>query len=621
MPRPNPHPASAPPTRPAAGDRSSASGWLILFLLASLVVYWPALRGDFLWDDLGHVTSPALQSLSGLGRIWSEPGTTQQYYPMLHSAFWLEHVLWGDATAGYHLVNVLQHALAAFLFGLLLRRLALPGAWTAALLFLLHPVCVESVAWISEQKNTLSLVLYLGAALAWLRFDTARGKGAYALATGLFVAALLTKTVTATLPAALLVLIWFRRGTLRWREDVVPLLPWFALGVGGGLFTAHFERVGIGAEGADFGLGALDRLVLAGRVFWFYLAKLAWPADLVFVYPRWNVDAGVWWQWLFPAAGLGLLAGFAWWSRRSRAPLAAALLFGGSLFPALGFVNVYPFVFSFVADHFQYLASLAVFALAGAGLALLPRPAGIAAAIFLAALLGILAWQQAAVYRDNVTLYGHTLRSNPDAWLAHHNLGTILSDQGRPAEALPHVERTLALRPDYPEALNNLGNCLTALGKASEALAPLERAIQLQPKYAAAYNNLGIALMGLGRAEEGRARFETAVTLDPQYVAARRNLGLALARAGRVSEALPQFEAAVKLSPDDVDARLQLGTALFTLSRPDEAVPQYEAALALQPDSAAAHYNLGLALHKLGRITEAKAHLDEAAALDPRFAR
>jgi hypothetical protein len=323
-----------------------------LFFIAALAAYFPALRGDFLWDDAGHVTNPALQSWSGLLRIWFEPGVTQQYYPLLHSAFWLEHKLWGDAVLGYHLINVLQHALAATLFGALLRRLAVPGAWFAAGLFLLHPVCVESVAWICEQKNTLSLVLYLGAALAYLRFDTVRFPRRYVLATLLFVGALLTKTVTASLPAALLVVFWWQRGRLDWRRDVVPLLPWFVLGAGGGLFTAHFEKVLIGAQGAEFNLGALDRVVLAGRVFWFYLGKLAWPAELIFVYPRWNVDASVWWQWVFTLAGLALLGVLIWWQRRARGPLAAALLFGGSLFPVLGFVNVYPFIFSYVADHF-----------------------------------------------------------------------------------------------------------------------------------------------------------------------------------------------------------------------------------------------------------------------------
>ncbi len=605
---------------PETGRWPLAAVFALLFG-AALAAYFPALAGDFLWDDAGHVTNPALQSWSGLMRIWFEPGVTQQYYPLLHSAFWLEHWFWGDATLGYHLINVLWHAASGCLLVAILRRLALPGALLAGLLFVLHPVCVESVAWIAEQKNTLSLLFYLGAALAYLRFDAGRSPHRYVLASLLFAGALLTKTVTASLPAALLVVFWWQRGRLDWRRDVVPLLPWFALGAGGGLFTARFERVLIGAQGADFSLGALDRLVLAGRVFWFYLGKLAWPADLMFVYPRWHVDAAVWWQWLFPAAGLGLLAGLVWWSRRARGPLAAALLFGGSLFPVLGFFNVYPFVFSYVADHFQYLASLAVFALAGAGLSLLPRSAGRMAAVLLAGLFGVLTWRQASVYRDNVTLYEATLRKNPDAWLAQHNLAVILLDSGRPDAALPHIERTLALRPDYPEALSNLGNCLRLLGRPGEALVPLERAIQLQPRYAEAHNNLGVALMALGRAEEGRARFETAVRLQPDYATAHRNLGQALASAGRMPEATQHFTRAVQLNPDDGAAQLQLGTALAVQARYAEALSHFEAALELDPESADAHLRLAMTLRALGRTAEATGHYQEAIRLNPALAR
>jgi tetratricopeptide (TPR) repeat protein len=614
--------ARAPQPAPAPSDGAwPAAACFGLMLMAAFLVYFPALIGDFLWDDLGHVTNPALQSWSGLLRIWFEPGATQQYYPLLHSAFWLEHRLWGDAVLGYHLINVLQHAFAATLFGVLLRRLAVPGAWLAAWLFLLHPVCVESVAWIAEQKNTLSLVLYLAAALAYVRFDTARSPRRYALATLLFAGALLTKTVTASLPAALLVVFWWRRGRLEWRRDVVPLLPWFVLGTAGGLFTAHFERVLIGAQGADFTLGLADRLVLAGRVFWFYLGKLLWPFELIFVYPRWSVDASVWWQWLFPAAGLGLLAGLAWWSRRARGPLAAALLFGGSLFPVLGFVNVYPFVFSYVADHFQYLASLAVFALAGAGLSRLPRRARTIATGLLAALFGLLTWNQAAVYKNDVTLYEATLRRNPDAWLAHHNLAMILSDRGQPAAALPHIERTLALRPDYPEALNNLGNTLTQLGRPADAIRPLERAIQLRPRYAEAHNNLGAALMALSRADEGRTRFEQAVQLQPDYAMAHRNLGQALASAGRMSEAATHFTRAVQLNPADGAAQLQLGTALAMQGRYAEALPPFETAVALDPESADAHLRLAMTLRSLGRTAESNGHYREAIRLNPALGR
>jgi hypothetical protein len=353
----------------AQTPRAQAARWpCVLIVLATLAAYIPALSAGFIWDDYGHVTRADLRSLAGLFRIWFEPGATQQYYPLLHSAFWIEHLFWGDAPFSYHLLNILLHATGACLFFTLLRRLIVPGAWLAALFFALHPVCVESVAWISEQKNTLSTVLYLCAALAYLRFTDDRRPARYALATALFLAALLAKSVTATLPAALLVLAWWRHGRISWRDEVRPLLPWFALSAIAAAVTAHFERTQIGAQGSDFALTFAQRLLLAGRAPWFYAGKLLWPADLSFIYPHWTLDPATLWPWLFPLATLALVTAL-WVSRaRSRAPLAAVLLFIGALFPALGFVNVYPFVFSFVADHFQYLASLPLFALVAAGL-------------------------------------------------------------------------------------------------------------------------------------------------------------------------------------------------------------------------------------------------------------
>ena len=340
--------------RQSASPATRASnGWTAALILGlTFACYWPALNGGLVWDDSAHVTRAELQSGAGLWRIWSDPHATQQYYPLLHSAFWIEHRLWGDATLGYHLANVLQHATAACLLVLILRRLNVPGARVAGLLFAVHPVCVESVAWISEQKNTLSLVFYLTAALAYLRFDRDRrhpsAHRAYLLASLLFILALLTKTVTATLPAALLVVFWWRRGRISWRRDVVPLVPWFVLAIASGLFTAWVERRLIGAEGAAFDLTLAQRCLLAGRAIWFYLGKLLWPVHLVFVYPRWDVKtaAAGWTGYL----ALSVLVTAALWilRRRMRGPLAAWLFFVGSLFPALGFLNVYPFLFSCV---------------------------------------------------------------------------------------------------------------------------------------------------------------------------------------------------------------------------------------------------------------------------------
>lgn len=620
-------PASPPPAgnSPRGADQSP-HGWIFAALLAAvLAVYWPSLGGEFLWDDAGHITAPELQSWSGLARIWFEPGATQQYYPLLHSAFWLEHHLWGEAALGYRLMNVLWHATSAWLLIALLRRLAVPGALFAGFLFALHPVAVESVAWITEQKNTLSTVFYLLAALAWLRFEDDRTPRRYAHASLWFLAALLTKSVTATLPAALLVLSWWRHGRLSWREDVRPLLPWLAAGVGAGLVTVWFEKTGIGAQGGEFALGPVERGLLAGRLVWFYAGTLAWPADLAFFYPRWTIEAGAAWAYLFPAAALALVGILAWWSRRQRGPLAAALLFGGTLFPALGFVNVYPFVFSYAADHFQYLASLGAFAAAAAGGAILARNVSSrltglrppAAAVVVLGVLALLTWRHAETFIDNITLYRATLERNPGSWVAHHNLATELTARGEHGAALSHARRAHEAKPDSPEVLNTLANALVHAGQAEAALPLVVRARELQPKYALAENTHGLALVALGRRDEAVPHFERAITLQPNLAEAHFNLGLARAELGKFAEATTAFARTVQLLPDHAGAELNWGLALAVLGRWPEARPHFERAVAIEPDSGALHQAFGRALLAGSQPDEAIAHLREALRLEP----
>jgi Flp pilus assembly protein TadD len=515
-------------------------------------IYSPALRAGFIWDDAAHVTRQALRSFGGLWRIWFEPGATQQYYPLLHSFFWLEHRLWGDAALGYHLVNIALHTLAAGLLALLLRRLGIPGALLAAFVFALHPLQVESVAWISEQKNTLSTIFYLGAALTYLRFDVRRDWSAYVCALGLFVLALFTKTVTATLPAALLVVLWWQRGRLSWRRDVLPVIPWFALAASAGIFTAWVERKLIGAEGVAFDFTLLQRCLLAGRVVWFYFGKLLWPANLTFNYPRWSIDPGSLLQWLPLLATLAVLV-ISWRLRtRSRSPLAVALLFGGALFPVLGFFNVYPFQYSFVADHFVYVASIPVAIAVGATLtSIRGRLGGTPLPLVFLGSLGLLSWQQAHSYRDDETLFRTTIAGNPQSWFAHNNLGELLMKS--PAtlpEAITHLERAVALHPDYPEALNNLGLALTRAKQASNALPHLEKSLRLKPGLYQTHNNLGIALASLGRGEEAARAFQQAAALNPTHPNLHENWAKALLLLGRRAEADEHFALAARLRAD-----------------------------------------------------------------------
>ncbi|MGA2018120.1 MAG: tetratricopeptide repeat protein [Opitutaceae bacterium] len=578
-----------------------------LVVCATVAAYLPALSGGFIWNDVDYVTAPALRSLRGLARIWTEPGATQQYYPLLHSAFWVQHRLWGDHALGYHVATLLLHACSAVLFALVLRRLftdeaagpggpskgAFPGAgWLAALVFALHPVHVESVAWISEQKNTLSLALYLGAALAYLRFDAARSPGAYGAALALFVFSLLCKTVTATLPAALLVVFWWKRGRLGWRRDVVPLLPWIALGAATGLFSSWVERAYVGAQGEDFTVPAVERALVAGRALWFYAGSLAWPFGLNFIYPRWTVDAAAWSQWLFPVAAVGAAAALWAMRRRSRGPLAAFLFFAGSLFPALGFVNLYGERYSWVWDHWQYLPDLGPIALGAAALAAGLRMAGprlrwlgLSMAAALALALGALTWSHCAMFHDNETLYLATLARNPGSWMAHNNLGLAWSKvPGRLGDAAAQYEAALRLKPDIPETHTNLGLVWSQMpGRLGDAVAQYEEALRLKPDYSAAHFYLANALAQEGRVPEAIQHYEEALRIDPGMAEASNNLGMILCRTGRAREGMERIEAAIRMMPDFAQAHFARGAALLQAGRRDEAIAEYERVLQLRP--------------------------------------
>ncbi|HVM61480.1 MAG TPA: tetratricopeptide repeat protein [Verrucomicrobiae bacterium] len=568
----------------------------LLLFGATVLAYQPCLHGGFVTDDTEHVTAPALRSLAGLWRIWSKIGATHQYYPILHTAFWLEYRLWGEAVLGYHLTNVLLHAGSACLLVAIVRRLALPGAWLAGFIYALHPVCVESVAWISEQKNTLSVFFGLASVLVYLRFDEKRNRGDYAGALGLFVLAMLSKSLVITLPAVLLVIIWWKRGRIEWNHDVRPLLPWFVMGVTAVLPVAWLERRSCAAHPGDFSLSWLERGLVAGRAFWFYLGKLMWPVNLTFIYPRWTVDPGAAWQYAFPLAVLVALAALAWAARRSPGPLAAVLIFAGTLFPVAGFFNVVWFVFSPVGDHQQYLACLGIivlFAASAASLAeKLPGAARRAAPVFavsLLAILGALTWRHSRIFRDAETLYRDALAHNPTSWIAHYNLGDALNGvPGRQQEVIDEWETTLRYRPDFAEGHGNLGCILANIpGRTPDAIEQFETALRYKPDYAEAHSNLAVVLGGIpGRTAEAIEHFEAALRYDPDCAETQNNFGdLLIDVPGRLPEAITHIETALRIRPDYAEAHWNLGVALSRVpERLPEAIEHVETALRLKPD-------------------------------------
>jgi tetratricopeptide (TPR) repeat protein len=555
--------------------------WLSALVLVTVtfLVYLPAWRGTPIWDDDSHLTKPELRSLEGLARIWTQPGATQQYYPLVHTLFWVEHRIWGDWPGGYHLLNILLHCASALLVVRILQRLQIPGAWLAAAIFALHPIQAESVAWISELKNMLSGVFYFGSMLTYLKFDRTRNLALYAAALVLFILGLMSKSVIATLPAAMLAIFWWKRGKLSWREDALPLIPFFLLGMTAGLFTSRLEGSLIGARGADFNFSIIERVLIAGRAISFYLGKIFWPLDLLFIYPRWQVDGTVWWQYLFPAAVLLLLAGLAWLSRHWRAPLAGMLFFIGTLFPALGFLNVYPFRFSFVADHFQYLASLGIIVLVAAGIALLlevwrlsRRPTGYVILCAFLASLTVLTWRQSAMYSDSETLWRTTIAKNPKSWMTQNNLGAVLLQKGELDEAIVHFRNTLEINSNDVGAQVNLGNALLQKGQLDEAIAHYDTALEmkhdygelLSTDYSQVHCSLAYALLLKGQVDEATAHYQKALEIKPNDADSQNSLGIIFYQKGQLDQAIAHYQKALEIDPQNVHAGVNLAWALAT---------------------------------------------------------
>ncbi len=628
-----------------------------LILLVTFVAYTPALRDGFVWDDGPNiVANPALRTLKGLKEIWIDPHASYQYYPLTYTVFWTEYHLWGLRPVGYHVVNILLHALSAILLGLLLSRLSVPGAWLAGLIFAVHPLQVESVAWVTELKNVLSCLFFLGALLAYLDFlERRRWRwGFYSLALLLFLLALLGKTSTVSLPIVILVVLWWKRGRVK-AEEVWAVAPFFLAAVPLGLLTTWVEKHYVGAQGTEWQMTLVERCLVAGRVVWFYAGKLVWPNPLMFVYPRWQINAAVWWQYLFPAASAGVLLVF-WLLRRrwGKGPFVALLFYVGMVAPVPAFFNLYFMHFSYVSDHFPYLGSMGLIALGAAGVTVgvRNRVARMAVAVPALVVFGTLSWQHCRVFRNEETLWRDTIARNPQCWMAHYNLGNglhlagqlqdaiaqyqaalqlkpdyaeaynnlglVLIEQGRVQEGVKHLEDALRIWPDCPQAHFNLGNAILLLaGKPEDAIAQYKEALRLSPDDAETHNNLGNALQRAGKPEDAIAQYEEALRLQPDYPKAHNNLGNVFLQTGQIQEAIHHYEQAIRIQPDYFEAYGNLGNALLQAGKPEDAIAQYEKSLQISPDYAKAHYNLGNALVEAGRLNEAIGHYEQVLRIAP----
>ena len=631
----------------------------LLLLAFVFIAFTQVFRAGFIWDDESHLTqNPCVIGPLGLKEIW----TTAQavYYPLVLTTLWALHKFAGLNPLPYHALNVLLHAASAILLWRVLRLLEVRGAWLGAALWALHPVMVQSVAWVTELKNTQSCVFYLLSVLFFLKWDdqgagsrlaewgtTDRRSLVFALSLLFFLLATLSKTSVVMLPFVLGLCIWWKRGRIRW-PDIVPLAPFGLISLLASAWTIWEQRFHAGAVGPDWTQTFPERLIIAGKAIWFYLGKLVWPHPLIFIYPRWDVHSSKVVSY-FPlvAAIAGLVALWFIHAKWSRALFFAAAYYVVSLFPVLGFFSVYFFRYSFVSDHFQYLASMGPLALTGAAIATLlcrfgetpdhfvsepdpgPRSSGTTASSrlrlvligglcgILLVLLGFLTWRQTAEYHNLFALYTATLKKNPGCWMAHYNLGIALSKQGEADQAIDHYRQAVALRPDYAEAHYNLGRLLVEHGQLADAIAHYERAAAIDPADAEAQNNLGVTLFGIGRIDDAIAHYQKALDIRPQYAEASCNLANALIAKDDLDGAIGRYKACLAAIPDQEEAQYNLASALLRQGRMDEAIVEYQKVLQLHPESADGHANLGIAWLAKGRAGDAIAEYTKALQISP----
>lgn len=664
-----------------------ANYWLIVagIYLLSLVAFFPAMNGRFIWDDDYYVSNNAAlkRGLDGLQWLWvgiypnpySYP-VGIQYYPMTHITFWLQtrgHN-WREELnpIPFHVINALLHATAAWALWTILRKLKVPGAMLAAGLFLVHPVQVESVAWITERKNVLSGMFLFLSMLVYLKFaklvdedvpvapkptNPRANKGVdfslptepwkiYCLSLLLFILGILSKSVIGVMPVAIVLIVWWKRGTVRLKEDVVPLIPFFVLALAMGIWTGWFERNVIGAVGPEWDFSFADRLVIAGRAVWFYLSKLFVPVNQAFIYERWTIEA---WQAVYGVLAVVVLAALVLARRRiGRGPLVLALLFVLGLFPALGFVNFLPQRYSFVADHFQYHACAAVFI----GVAWLVsrwlKSAENAGLIILVPLM-LLSMKQSTIYKDRVTLWTDTKEKTPSSWMAWNNLGTALFAEGKPDLADDAFEEALARKPDNAESIEGIANVAEAKGDLKAAFDLYEQAAAVYAQRrgftgrrlangSGPHYNMGRLLQIAGQRDAAIAQYEMAISLNDRHLFAILNLAELMRQKGDYERAISLGDQALALDPGSTGARMAIANALYDVAKQskdqtklqaaldlwrdvgemdpkdpkvpvsigrvlaeiygqyDKAIPYFQRALKLDPENAAAKQNLALAI-------------------------
>ena len=583
--------------------RSRACIFALVLAAVTILVYRPAWNGGFLWDDDAYVTNNELLTApDGLRRIWFSLDSPSQYFPLVYTTFRVEHALWGLNPTGYHWINLILHVANALLVWAVLAQLKIPGAWLAGAIFALHPVQVESVAWITERKNVLMGFFFLLTLLAWIAFVNERTKRPwlfYGLALILYLLALSAKTTACTLPAALFLILWLENQRISWKR-IFQIVPFVVLGLAMGSLAIWWERYHQGTSRAIFTfLNPIERILVASRAVWFYLSKLVWPSKLTFIYPRWDIASTHLLGYVWLLAGLiGCVVIYFLRRYLGRSIEVAAAFFVATLSPVLGFIMLYTFRYTFVADHYQYLACIGPIALVSAGLVNLAdtfkksRVVILTAALCIVTVLATLAWRQAAMYGNIETLWRTTLARNPGCWMAHNNLGIVLFEKGQLDEAIAHYRRTLQMQPNFWDADYNLGSALLGKGEVDEAILYCEEAVAKEPNDADAQVALANALLQKKRIDDAIVHYQKAAAMRPDYFLARYGLGHALLEKGQLSAAIEHCRAALLIRPGNPDCHTILAIALDESGHSVEAIQHYERALEISPQSVSALNNL-----------------------------
>jgi len=606
-----------------------------VILILTFIAYTSAIHGDFIGDDTIYITGePLVQAPDGIWRFWvsTEP---VDYYPITFGLFWIEWRFWGDNPTGYHVVNLILHTVACALVWRVLRVLRVPGAYAAALLFAVHPINVQSVAWIASRKNILSLIFAAWATLLYLRSDDrlgGRGRWRYWLALVVMELGLLSKTAIFPLPAVLLLCEWWMRGGRMDRRVIVRAVPFFVVALAMTLFTIWFQY-SRGAIGEDVrSESVLSRVGGAGWIIWFYLIKVLAPVNLMYGYPDWPVNVLRPALYFAPLAALVVVFVVLWRHSRTRTWARAALFafayFVLMLIPVSGLINTGFFRYSLVADHYVYYSSIAVIALVTAGATIVIRrllsdraqmPVAFGVSAVVVFFLLALAMRRSEVWRTEESLWRDAFVRNHSAWYAHNNYGLVMLREGRTDEAAQHFRRSIGLNAANDQAYLNLGRYHEVRGEHAEAVAVYRRGLERVPKSPSIFYNFGAALQAQGHLDEAAEAYTRALELKPRDAKSHNNLGAILLARGQTADASRHLEQSIAIDPTSSSARVNLANALIAEQRVDEARTQAIEALRLDPNNAKAHNTMGIVHVKQKRLEDAARSFRRAVELDPNF--